>query len=578
VNQAAALGRQSVLYRVRAGPQQALFWSSGLLVAGTATILALVVTFPMPAHPASVIYGPPGDSTGTIAIFWWWSYALQHGKGILDNTAWGAPFGAGWAAQPFAVLPLLVFTPLSLVFGPTAAYNLGVLSSFPLSAVLAYLAGRRLGMTPLGAAFSGLAFAFLPFHQMKATGHLSQAHMEVFPALLYFLLRWRDGGSRWNLLGAGAMLGLSLWTDYQFAFIMLFLTAAFFTASLALSWGAESLGRHSVAASLTAVGLLPFLPPALLLGHRPGTGPIGSALGSFQRSLGDIDIYSNRPWEYLMPWSQNPLVPSAVKAYQAAHLHGSNGVEQAQVLGYTVIALALAALVWFRPRFPVVLGLVVACAGGLLALPADFHVFGQLLHGPAFLLNRVVPFIRVYARFGVLVMLGATLLAGLGFTLLEAVLRPRRQPWLLAIPFLLLAVEFNGQPPTHTTTIFPAPDEYTWLKAQPAGILIEYPVVIVTPAEEVASRAYTLYQQVHLHPIFNGSDAGSAADRVAPSLDPYYEPGVSARLSALGIRYVVVHRKVFPTAGYGLPRAVEGLQYVATFDHGDADVYLVKGP
>jgi hypothetical protein len=543
-----------------------------------ATLLALVVTYPLALHPASMIYGSPGDSTGTIAIFWWWSYALEHGKGILDNTAWGAPFGAGWAGQPFAVLPLLVFTPLSVLFGPTVAYNLGVVSSFPLTAVTAYLAGRRLRMTTLAAAFSGLAFAFLPYHQMKATGHLLQAHMEFFPGLLYFLLRWRDGGSRWNLAGAGAMVGLALWTDYQFAFIIFFLTAAFFFASLLASLSAGSLGRHLGAAGLTAASVLLFVPAAVLLAHRPGSGSIAGELGAFQRDLNQIDIYSNRPWEYLFPWSQNPLLPAQARAFVAAHLHGSNSVEQAQTLGYTVILLALAALVWFRPRFPVLLALVIAGSGVFLALPADFHAFGYRFHGPAFLLNRVVPFIRVYARFGVLVMLGATLLAGLGFTVLEGAIRSLKRPLILAIPFLLLALEFNGMPPAHTTAIFPAPDEYTWLKSQPAGIVIEYPAVIRTQAEEVTSRGYTLYQQVHLHPIFNGSDAGSAADRLAPSLDPYYQPGVSARLYSLGIRYLIVHRQSYEAAGYGLPRAVDGLQLAGTFDHGDADVFLVKAP
>ena len=544
----------------------------------TATLLALVVTFPLALHPTTVIYGAPGDSTGAISVFWWFTYAVHHGKPLLDNTMWGAPFGAGWAQLPFVVLPTVGGTLLSLLIGPTLTYNLGVVTSFPLTAVAAYLAARQLRMSPLGAAFAALAFAFLPYHQMKATGHMPQAHMEFFPALLYFLLRWREGGSRWNLAGGGAMLGLGLWIDYQFAFIMLFLTAAFFSASLLLTLQARSVGRHLIAAGLTGAWVLPFLPAAVLLAHRPGTGPIAGTLGAYQRGVGEIDIYSNRPWEYLMPWPQNPLVPAEVKAFLATHLHGSNGVEQAQVLGYTVLLLALAALVWFRPRFPVVLGLLVAGAGVVLALPADFHVLGNLFHGPAFLLNRLVPFIRVYARFGVLVMLGATLLAGLGFTLLERLLRPRHQALALAVPFLLLALEFNGQPPTHTTTIFPAPDEYLWLKSQPPGILIEYPVVIVTPAEEVASRAYTLYQQVHQHPIFNGSDAGSPADRVAPSLNPYYDPGVSARLFRLGIRYVIVHRQAFETAGYGLPRTVQGLQYAGTFDHGDADVYLVEGP
>ncbi len=551
-----------------------------------ATLLALVVTLPLGLHPASVIYGTPGDSTGTIATLWWWSYALQHGKGVLDNTMWGAPFGAGWAAQPFTVLPLLVFAPLSVLTGPTAAYSLGVLSSFPITAVVAYFAGRRLGMTTLAAAFSALAFAFLPYHQEKAMGHMLEAHMELFPAVLLFLLRWRDGGSRWNLAAAGGMLGLEVWIDYQFALILLFLTAAFFVASALVRNGPVAffgwLGRHAAAAGVTALAVLPFLPAAILLAHRPGTGgsyaaSIAGTIGQYHRTLGDIDVYSVRPLEYLMPWARNPLVPGPVQAFVTSHMHRSSITEQTQVLGYTVMVLGIAAVIWFRPRFPVVLLLLTAAVGALLALPADIHAFGLLLPGPAVLLNHVLPFIRVYARFGVLVMFAATLLAGLGFTLLEARVRALRPPWILVAPFVLLALEFNGLPPSRTTTIFPAPAEYTWLRGQPAGILIEYPVVVNGPFAEVVSRQYTLYQQVHLHPIFNGAAAGSPADQAAATVNPYYEPGAVPRLQALGIRYVFVHRRAFASLGYGVPRAVEGLRYVGTYDGGDVDAFLVQG-
>lgn len=549
-----------------------------LLVTVIATLLAFVTTFPLVLHLDSAIYGTPGDSTGAISIFWWWGYAVEHGKSVFDNTLLGAPIGSGWSQVPFAVLPLVVFLPLTLLFGSTAAYNLGALSSFPLSALFMFLLVRRVGVRSLAAAFSALAFAFIPYHQEKATGHMLQAHMELFPALLWLLLRWRQGGSRWNLVGAGGVLGLGVWIDYQFALIMLFLAAVFLCVSLALAPAAgpgfpTRLRDHLAGAGLVGVTVLPFLPLAILLAHRPGSS---AKIGLTTRNLGDINIYSVRPWEYLMPWPANPLVPPQLRAYLADHLHGSNGVEQAQVLGYTVILLALAGLLWFRPRFPAVLGVAVIIAGSLLALPAEMHPFNHHLFGPAALLNRIVPYIRVYARFGVLVMLGTTMLAGLGFQIFEGFVRARRFTFLLFVPFLLVAVEFNSLPPTHTTNIFPAPDEYAWLARQPAGILIEYPVVLTNSEQEVEGRQYVLYQQVHLHPLFNGSAPTSAADLLAPSLDPVYGPGVVARLQALRIHYVFVHRRDYRAAGYTTPREVSGLDYVGSYDHGDVDVFTVS--
>jgi hypothetical protein len=554
-------------------------WPAALSVTLAATALGCVTTFPMVLHLDSSIYGTPGDSTGAISFFWWWAYAIQHGKPLLDNSMWGAPFGADWSRQPFAVLPIVIFTPLSLLFGPTVAFNLGVLSSFPLSALFMYLLARRMQAGTLGATFAGLAFAFLPYHQMKATGHMFQAHMELFPALLWLLVRWRQDGSRWNLVGAGVVLGLTTWIDYYFAFIMLFLAAAFFVVNFAMPRlpGVPVVARireHAVGVLVTGAAVLPFLPPAILLAIRPGAN--ASQLSIVQRGLNDIDIYSVRPWEYLMPWSENPLVPAAIRSFQLQHLHFSNVVEQAQTLGYTVMALALVALFTFRPRFPVILGVAIAIAGAWLALPAHVHVLGVTVPGPATVLNHVVPFVRVYARFGVLVMTAATLLGGLGLTVIASRLRTPRLRWLLVVPFVLVALEFNRIPPTYTTTLFPAPQEYRWLADQPAGILVEYPIISTDIEEEILGRQYTLYQQVHLHPLLNGANPGSEADRVSRTLEPYYAPGVVDHLRSLGIRYVFVHRDIYQAHGFGLPRFVSGLQYVGTFDGGGVDAFRVS--
>jgi len=63
----------------------------------------------------------------------------------------------------------------------------------------------------------------------------------------------------------------------------------------------------------------------------------------------------------------------------------------------------------------------------------------------------------------------------------------------------------------------------------------------------------------------------------AATLDPFYAPGVAARLQALGIRYVFVHRNDYESAGYGLPRAVEGLEYIGSYDNGGVDAFVVSG-
>jgi hypothetical protein len=527
------------------------------------------------------IYGYPGDATGTVAEYSWWSYALQHHQSIFDNTQWGAPFGAGWQSVPFPVLPVVLIAPLSALVGGTAAYNIEVLASFPLTAWVTFLLARRLGCRSLGAAFAALAFTFVPYHLEKAQGHAGQTHMEFFSATLLFLVRWRQGGSRWNIVAAGAMAGLTLWDDYYFAYILAFAVATFLVVSFTfrphdspqMSW----LRRHVSGALAVALVAAVFVPATVLLAIRPSNGSLSGSLSAqtagFHQGLEQIRVYSARPLEYLWPFHANPLLPAAVLKYETDHLHGSNFTEQTLFIGFTVLVLGSIGVVVGRRRFETALLLAIGVVGFLVALPPGIHAGPVTIPTPSLMLNPVFPIFRVYSRFGILVLLGAALLAGLGFSWLQGRLTGR-WAWLLAVPFLLTAVEFNNLPPTHDTQLYPAPAEYQWLAQQPAGILVEYPLDAGTPqTEEIETRQYTLYQHVHGHPIFNGATTASGAYALYPMLEPYYGSGVSQILKDIGIKYVFVHRDGYQQAGLDVPQSVAGFTYVQTLD--GVDIYTV---
>lgn len=560
-------------------------WSRypGAVVTLAATLLAVLLTMPLSLHLNDQIYGGPGDATGTVAIFWWWAYAVKHGQPLLNNTLLGVPIGSGWDQIPFMVLQVAVFVPLSVLIGSIAAYNLGILSSYSLTAWATFQLGRTVGMSALGAAFAALAFAFVPLHTEKAMGHLMEAHMEVFPAFFVFALRWAQGGSRWNLLGAGAMAGLTLWTDIYYAMILATAGLAFFVVNSFLDSGRDGslgqrilrqLGAAGVIAALASV----FIVPALYLLHRPGTGSYSSSVAgeftTFGRTLEAVIVYSARPHEYLLPWRQNPLLPETLRQYEISHLHLSNFTEQSLFVGYTVLVLAAVGALFSRRKYLVVLFLALGFTGFFMAQQPFPHYGPVTLIGPSYYLHQVVPIFRVYARFGLLVLFGAALLAGLGIGVLQLRLGSGRSRWLLALPFLLLAVEFNNMPPTHTFQVLPGPAEYHWLHDQPPGVLVEYPLAAGPEAvQEIHTRQYTLYQQVHEHPMFNGAPPTSPAGAIAEQLEPYYGPGVSAHLSTLGVRYVFVHRADYLEVGQRVPRDVDGMSYLRSF--GDTDVFLV---
>ena len=223
-----------------------------------------------------------------------------------------------------------------------------------------------------------------------------------------------------------------------------------------------------------------------------------------------------------------------------------------------------------------VLSMGIALVGAVMSEPPMAHILGVSFNTPSHYLYNFITFFRVYARFAILVMLGASILAAAGFAALQARIGTGRRQLLMLLPFLLLAVEFNNMPPSHVTGIFPAPAEYTWLASQPQGILMEYPANSgsVPLRQEVEIRQYMLYQMVHLHPTFLNETAlnGTVADAAA-QLEPYYKTGVAAQLKGYGVRYVFVHRADYVAAGWDVPTTVDGLTYVTTID--GVDIYLV---
>ncbi len=553
-----------------------------LLVAALATVWMIVLTFPLVLHLATGFYGIPGDGSGSIAVYWWWSYALHHGQSLFDNTMVGAPLGSGWDAIPFTVLDAAIMAPLSFLVGPTLAYNLQNLSSFPLTAVVTYLLAREIGASRLGSTFAGLALAFIPYHLEKAMGHVTQTHLELFAATLLFLLIWRRTRQWRYVVFAALIMGVTIWWDFYYVVILACLIGAFFVVDLLVpdsttaTWPYR-IGRWLKAAGLIAAIAAAFVPLAILAIHRPGTSSGSSLLGGagdIRRALGELQIYTAR-WEYVLPWHSNPLLPQRIRNFEVAHLHGSNFTEQSLFLGYTVMVLAVVGAVVRRRTFVVLVTLVIAAVGAVMALPPFIRPLGLVdLHGPSYYLNSLLPFVRVYARFSVLLMLGVCLLAGLGLTAIQRRL-PGNAAVLLVLPFLLLALEFNNVPPTHVTVLFPAPAAYTWLASQPQGILIEYPLAAGDPSrQEEQTHQYMAYQQVHLHPIFNGATSTSRAGLLAPKLEPFYDPTTLDQLRALGIRYVFVHESFYLRDGYQVPTYPPyGLRYLATMQ--DIAVYTV---
>ena len=145
-------------------------------VAATASLWTAVLALPVLRQPASRLYGVPGDCFGSLALLRRLSEALRTGADL----PWGPEL------QPLVDLPAAL---IAGVWGCGVAWNLVLLTSFPLAALAGWLLARRLVSDEPIAAFVGLAFAFSPYHLAHAREHMDQAQV-AWPALF-----------AWSLLG-----------------------------------------------------------------------------------------------------------------------------------------------------------------------------------------------------------------------------------------------------------------------------------------------------------------------------------------------------------------------------------------
>ena len=428
--------------------------------------------------------------------------------------------------QPLTDLPGRALAPL---IGPVPAYNFVVLVSFPLAAAAAYLLARYVLVSHLAAMVAGLAYAFLPFHVMQAGGHPHIAQTQWVP--LYLLALWacvdRPGPGRAALLVlAAAAVSLA---DFYAGFIIAVLSpVALLAYGMASSPpSTESRVRRMGAtalvllgAAIAGVGAIRAFVPAV------AANPQASA---FSRS--DLFAWSARWWSYLVPPADHPIWGSAVREFWSRRDVGPALLEHQQVsLGLSLVLLSLVALIaWLRDRgnapstrmAPVLAA--VAMAALLCSLSPERAIGSFTFVRPSALLYALAPMFRAYARFGVVVGLMTSLLAGAGFARLWGRgLRSR----VAAVALLGLAiVEYAPFPPWRSRDVLPTA-AHRWMSRQPGSLRV---LDCVDSTRASARLAGPLL----------GHSVSVPGD---PGLEDCGEPRLGEKLRSLGYTHVIVRR------------------------------------
>jgi hypothetical protein len=512
----------------------------GLVVVAGATLLVVVLFWPLVRGLGSTVVGDGSDAPGQMAAFWWMQHeGGYHLFGTTHHILTGAPFG--WDEGNGLKIQLLVpYYPAYLmtkVVGPVAAYNVVLLVGYVLSGAAMYLLARFLGCTRAIAVWAGIAYIVFPWH-LARTPHGSLVHLEFLPLLLLTLVAaaQRPTWSRFSLVGT---VTLVCW-----------LTSGYFGVMAVVACAAFGVAMFAV---------LPVRRAAVVLGGATG-GAVGASLfvgvlsiiSGFGRGAGldrvprDLEVYGVRPLELILPSPGNVVFGDWSERIFGGRQHGSNPTETRNYLGLVTIGFALAWLViaWrsrrtLAPRLRIatagLTGVLVAAL--LLSTPSPISVLGHDVWTPSRVLWEVVPAVRVPSRWVALVMTALIPLAALGVQAAWRAVRARAGDpvayALVAVVVVVSVLELTIQPSRPRFETEPVPRIYQALEQLPAGIVAEYPLV--------TSNDHIIWQTVYRRPLLGNAGFGNRADDMRRIVLNPRAPGTAEALALLGVTAIVTH-------------------------------------
>ncbi len=524
---------------------------------------ALYLTWPMPVHIGSQLYGQGGDAFGTVGL-----QQLADRAGLvpfLPGTipSIGAPHGRPWD-YPLSVTTLVVTTQrwlLSLAFGVVAAWNLWVLFGYVFSSLSMFLLVRRLTGSSAAGLISGWAFAFFPFADIRGGAHVD--FMQTWPLviLVWRLIELRSSVTRRNGVLVAAAITLCILFNPYFWLFAGAIVGTMLVLDLASAVRSARLRAH-LKAWLWGVA-----PPILVLAFLEVVNLTYSAGATVpSNGISDAVLYSARPLDYLIPIPGSGLLPSG--DFASDYARGIAVGERGLYVGWTVLALAIVGLaltIWGRAMSRQarrdVLGISLIGLVGLAfsAVPV-YTIAGHTIHLPSYYIADLSGAWRVFARFVVVVMMALCVLAGVAI----ARISNARRPWVVAPLLIVIScvivkdLWWKAVPSTITL-----PTNPIWQlvgRQHDNKLAAEYPLVI----DIYSDYRYMLSVNVIRHRLLNGYLYGTPDEQRAMWLEPLNDPETAAELARLGVRWVMVNKSDNPPVNSIPPGTPgQGFRFVA---------------
>lgn len=583
-------------------PETALFSFYGLVT--------LIFTYPA-IKIASHTYAESADPLGTLWWMWWQKYSFSHHLAASNMSLVAHPFG--FKLSDYTVDPLthLVQRFLAIATTETVGYNLFLLVSFFLTACVMYYLARYLTGNRGAAAFSGFAFAFCPFMLAHGKEHVGLVAAFWIPLFVLLLIKaWRKPALSSIGWTTAVFIVLTLFNYHYGLFCALFFVV-FALVMLATRDRKEERGRSRrvllVVAPIVVVILALLVVSVVLLSRSSAVS---------ENELSVLVDYSARPWDYFIPHAEGALFGWTTGGFITSHIHGGFVVESTLFLGYVPLALAIYACVASfrkRRRRPIrgagageveqesggeksvaptrddtgriMLSLVaVAAVAFVVSMPPTAKVLGVKIYLPSYVLFKLIPPLRAYSRFGLLVMFCVALLAGYGIAeLANKKWYAKRGAFFTVLLCILVLFEFSIVPPFRGLDTKATTEYYRWLKERPRDTVAAiYPIFFF---HDFDNYVYFFEQRLHEKALVNGAQDDTEAERYRQVIMDLGNPGTPGILRHLGTDYVMIIPSNFLQGhhlNYPFPVEVdpdklpEGLTRVARFN--DCLVYRVTAP
>ena len=540
-------------------------------------ISAILVTYPLFFKMDTAIYGKfyNTDMRGGIWNLWWGKYALFHHLDYNYCPFQAAPFGIDLAQQPVSWIVKYTLAGFLLFVSPVFCFNMLSIVSFILTGVFSYALVYFLTQDKRTSLISAFIFTFSPYHLNKVMEFGFFSFGNWFVLFILMLLMLREKVTSRNIFFGALALGLTIGFNPYYGFFAAIFTCGLFIFSSLFRWKDMSEVKNKWR------GIFRFLPSvmAVFLGAALINAPIfmlvlkntfsshaptkqAAAMG-FVRSFDYLVSQSARPLSYLLPASTHPVFGDFTKRMFGSIFYGRGSIEQTLYLGWVPLVLSYFAFrQWrykrlHRDKFPeyalsqenFMIGFFIFSAwlAFVFSMPPSLDLGIFKIYFPSYYFYKILPMFRAYARFGLIVMMCVSVLAGYGLKYIFERLRTNNKR-IACAAFVAIAVmfEFINIPPSRVTDLGHIPLVYRWLSRQPGDFIVaEYPMSQGAPGEANENYDYLYYQTIHHKRIVNGALAGTDAFKVREQITKITDSATPHLLRTLGARYVIVHEDIY---------------------------------